>query len=476
MKKVSLLFMMLILGVSLHAQNSVSVTNIINACTGQANGSAVLKMTTTNTGPYSFTVSGAAFTYTSASITSKTDSIIGLSAGLYNFSTSDGASTYVGNFNVNTANIPIVASISNATVCSGGSSALLASCNGTLGSNCSYYASASQTFLAIGTNTQVNTSTTFPCVYGNWYKNSRHQILINANELTALGYSQGVIKSIAFKVLSLSSTTANALPNFSIKMKAVSQPSLAYAFDNTGFTQVYTSSSYLPVVGINTHHFQNYFYWNGTSDLLIDICFTPTTLYTLNPIMESTSTNGIVKMIVIYSDATSLCSSTLAPVTWIPPTRPNILLGFGTNTVTNALNYTWLPNQFLNTNLISNPSISNATASIVYTVTANTVNNCSNSSTVSLQVATCLSVDEKNSLSQASIFPNPANNQLFIKSDKPITNIELYDITGKSLFKLIPSDSLNFVVDLKTISPGIYFVRLMDNTGHSAIKKLSVVK
>jgi hypothetical protein len=77
---------------------------------------------------------------------------------------------------------------------------------------------------------------------------------------------------------------------------------------------------------------------------------------------------------------------------------------------------------------------------------------------------------------QTLVYPNPANSQLFIKSDKSIVSVELYDITGKVLSKLIPSDSLDFVVDLKTISQGIYFVKLLDDTGHSIIKKVSVVK
>lgn len=261
-------------------------------------------------------------------------------------------------------------------------------------------------------------------------------------------------------------------------MKAVSLFSLSLnSFDNVGFTQVYTSSGlYVPVVGLNTHHLQTYFYWNGTSDLLIDFCYSliiPNP-YTTNPFMESSLT-PVNKVAIQYSDITSLCSSTMAPSA-LNFRRPNILLGIDANLAVNTLTYSWQPTTFLNNASLANPSISNATASLVYTVTANTVNNCTTTSTVNLLVSGCNSIQEQAGTFNLVVYPNPVTNALHIQSNKPFTQIELYNMAGQILYQLATSHLTESTLLLEDISAGLYFLKIKDEVGHESIQKINIVR
>ena len=56
------------------------------------------------------------------------------------------------------------------------------------------------TNITIGTGALLNTPTTYPAPYGNWYWGAKHQFLIQASELTAAGMSAGNINSLSFNV------------------------------------------------------------------------------------------------------------------------------------------------------------------------------------------------------------------------------------------------------------------------------------
>jgi hypothetical protein len=125
--------------------------------------------------------------------------------------------------------------------------------------------------VTIGTGTSTNSAYTYPAPYGNWYTMARHQILVLASEIIAAGGSAGSITSLAFNVAATNNT--QALQNFTIKLKQTSATSLSSSFDNTGWTTVYSVSSYTVTTGWNTHTFSTPFAWDGSSNLLIDICF-----------------------------------------------------------------------------------------------------------------------------------------------------------------------------------------------------------
>jgi hypothetical protein len=130
------------------------------------------------------------------------------------------------------------------------------------------FSAISQT-ITVGTGTTYNSATGYPAPYGNYYWGARHQILILASELTGNCGIVDKINSITFPIYSVNSCPA--LQSFEIKLGHTTNTSLSSYV--TGLTSVYSNSAYAPVAGNNTHIFSNCFDWNGTSNIVVEICF-----------------------------------------------------------------------------------------------------------------------------------------------------------------------------------------------------------
>ena len=68
-----------------------------------------------------------------------------------------------------------------------------------------------------------------------------------------------------------------------------------------------------------------------------------------------------------------------------------------------------------------------------------------------------------------SIYPNPANNFVFIENDEDGNILELLDQTGRVLHSQILSQGSNYI-DLTGISPGLYFARLNEMVQRLVVK------
>ena len=69
------------------------------------------------------------------------------------------------------------------------------------------------------------------------------------------------------------------------------------------------------------------------------------------------------------------------------------------------------------------------------------------------------SIDDLNNKNTLEVFPNPANNHLnIIDVDNEVSNISLYDISGRFLFCKTKED----LIQLTNIHDGIYMLVLVD--------------
>jgi hypothetical protein len=68
-----------------------------------------------------------------------------------------------------------------------------------------------------------------------------------------------------------------------------------------------------------------------------------------------------------------------------------------------------------------------------------------------------------------SIFPNPVNSELNLKSVIPLDNMIIYDINGRIVFQKTLSEQLNTKVDLSQLNSGVYLMRV--TKGKSSIIK-----
>ncbi len=128
----------------------------------------------------------------------------------------------------------------------------------------------SQTTITIGSGTLTSGTTNSSPI--NIYFRSHHcQILYTAAEINNAGYTgPGTISKLGFNIFG---TTTEALPNFSIKLKNTTSSDLS-VYDANGLTSVYNSSLYLPTAGgFELLNLSQSFIWDGSSNLLVDVCF-----------------------------------------------------------------------------------------------------------------------------------------------------------------------------------------------------------
>jgi hypothetical protein len=102
------------------------------------------------------------------------------------------------------------------------------------------------------------------------FEKAKSQYIYLASELKAAGFTAGDITSLAFNVLSKTST----LPynGFTISLKNTTSTNFATIAFEAGATPYFTAN-YSTVPGINTFTFNSPFNWNGSSNILLEVCF-----------------------------------------------------------------------------------------------------------------------------------------------------------------------------------------------------------
>ncbi len=125
----------------------------------------------------------------------------------------------------------------------------------------------------LGTGTTVNDDRdNAGAAYPTWYGNGRQQFLIKAAELNAFGVG-GKISSVSFNIIATLGIPLT-LKDYTIKIGQSSVTNLTGAFQSPAFTTVFGPVDYTPVPNsVNRHIFSTAFDWDGTSNLIIDICF-----------------------------------------------------------------------------------------------------------------------------------------------------------------------------------------------------------
>ncbi len=194
----------------------------------------------------------------------------------------------------------------------------------------------------VGTGTTAyptGSPTTYPTIYGHYKNSARHQFLYLNNELIALIGSGGTIDSIAFYMVAINSTP-DTMKNFEIKMGCTQATSLTDWQPN--LSTVFTPKS-VPLgttSGWITHALDFPYDWDGTSNLVVDVCFynPPGGSPMLNKKMQGTPT---AFPSVYYSSGTgSQCGITGTPASSV--NRPNALFTVCVRDLT-GLPIAWTP-------------------------------------------------------------------------------------------------------------------------------------
>ncbi len=212
----------------------------------------------------------------------------------------------------------------------------------------------------VGAGTLTNSSTTYPAPYGNWYGGARHQFLFTASELQLAGLTAGNINTLALDAVNLNSTIP--LNNFQISIGTTTITSLT-AFQTTPLTNCYSTVSYTPTLGINTHTFSTVFNWNGIDNIIVETCFNNLSSFSSNVSFNSSLLPFTASVWYSADSNPTVCTSSV--ITSSSTRRPNMFFGQPT-----IVNYTWTPATELSAANIANP-IANLSGSKTYTVSAN---------------------------------------------------------------------------------------------------------
>lgn len=203
-----------------------------------------------------------------------------------------------------------------------------------------------------------NISYNYP--FGNIYEDGRMQMLFLASELVGAGVSAGNLSSIALNISDHYSD--GDFPNFNVSMGCTSLTALA-SFQS-GLTNLFSGTVTITGPGWITINFSNPYGWDGTSNLIVQMCFDKSIWSDDDYVF--TSTTGFNSVIVAQDDGVVGCSMTspFALSTERPVTR------FMNCTVQAPITYSWSPPTGLSSTTIANPTaLPSSTTN--YTVTVN---------------------------------------------------------------------------------------------------------
>ncbi|MES2480000.1 MAG: T9SS type A sorting domain-containing protein [Bacteroidota bacterium] len=185
-----------------------------------------------------------------------------------------------------------------------------------LGSTTTYYAEVRATpdiSAVTGTGTVTigtSTSGTGLTPFSQYYESGRTQFLVMASDLIAAGLTPGTFSNMAFNV-STKNSTLNYV-GYTIKLAHTTATSLSGYLSPT-FTTVYGPVNYATTSGANVFPMSGGFSWNGTSNLLVEVCYSNATGtysdYSYNDIVTGT-TKSYTATYGTYDDGAYLCTST----------------------------------------------------------------------------------------------------------------------------------------------------------------------
>jgi hypothetical protein len=187
--------------------------------------------------------------------------------------------------------------------------------------------------VTIGTGTG---TTSYP--YYTFWSNAHSQFLYTAAEIAAAGGAAGNITALAFNVAS--NPGPLTLNQFKVTLIPTALTTLPTTFV-TGGTTCYNPASYIvPGTGWQTLNFTTPFAWNGTSNIIVDVCWNNPVGWNSTSPVYATTLSGVE--VGAYSDPTAGCTGLLTGTAQtsranVQLTMPNVV-GYLQGTITACYN------------------------------------------------------------------------------------------------------------------------------------------
>ncbi len=270
-----------------------------------------------------------------------------------------------------------------------------------------------------------NIITSYPFI--SFYTDARTNMLYTANEIIAAGGNAAYITRIGFNFASASSTVLNGL---TIKIQQTSNTSLT-GFTNIGWSIIYYGNYTVPGTGWRYFNFNPPFQWNGTSNILFEVCYDNSTYGSNSQVYSSNIANMVWEQ---HSDLSSGSGCTDLNSGNVQNSRPNISLTLAPYVGIKKLN---------------------SEVPISYELKQN--------------------------------YPNPFNSSTIISFQIPLNSfvsLKIYDILGREVASLLKSTSDQILTpgvysitwETEGLPSGVYFCRIIFNSVDGSIRNLSDTK
>lgn len=181
--------------------------------------------------------------------------------------------------------------------------------------------------------------------------------------------------------------------------------------------------------------------------------------------VTSTGSNGCESE---FPNVTTVTVNPLPNVS-VTPTNSFICNGDVINlAASGAMSYSWSTGESVST------ITTTATPGAIYTITATNAKGCIANYVYTLSVNECLGLMELDSETTVNIFPNPSNgsSEVLISSSGSIQELVVINSLGQNILSSNPNQKI-IKIDLRTLSGGVYYIRLSTNKSE-IVKKLIV--
>jgi trimeric autotransporter adhesin len=129
---------------------------------------------------------------------------------------------------------------------------------------------AQTTDIKLGSSTSGSEISWYPCPLQDYNQGARAQYLYLASDLQAVGMGAGSISALGFNMLNLRGM--GLIENYVIKVGFVTLNNLDETRWETVTTQVYGPTHYQPVLGYNKFQFSAPLTWNGSDNIIVEVC------------------------------------------------------------------------------------------------------------------------------------------------------------------------------------------------------------
>ena len=336
MKQVGKILLVLCMGFSACGIKAQLVANAGNDTTVCAGSTLILTASAHGgTPPYSFywaPVSGlSCYNCVNPTVATNTSNGYGLTVV---DAAQDTAAAYV---NVTVNVLPIVNITASDTIVCAGQQVYLQGSGITLGCGlatgiCNQPNTSPQ--IGSGTTLQPGTATEYPTIFGNYSQSCRQQMLYTASELQLVLGGARAINGIGFNVGQFNSNAI--LQGFTIKIGCTSADTMSDW--NIALFAVY--NNYVqPTIGWNDFPFSSNFYWDGVSNVIVEICWNNPSLFGSQNNKADCTITPHCSYIYSYG-RNNQCDTITTPIT--SNFRPNVRFGYCA-AATSAFTYRWLP-------------------------------------------------------------------------------------------------------------------------------------